>query len=327
MNLIIKTIEEINVALPVPLSMNFDALKPSVRTLQKKWLEVLVSKAELDHWITLINGAESIPALKQEAIDLARASMAPLILRESADVLNINMVQGGFTVNKSEKTDVASANRVLLLKEQLTINAQDGFSQLIDLLEAYPATFDKYRDSEERRERKKLFVNTLKAFNTGLPGMEINHFIYHKMRSVIEVTESRYLIKALGWDLFAELKTNISTSQSLGVYAPILPYIQRAIPSLVLADCLDTLNLKVDERGVYMSVIRNANEPQQTEKGEVSVVESKLRKYASERMEDLVQHLTENSNSYPLFANSETFTNRAVERIGANNKGAYYGLQ
>lgn len=325
MRLIFKSIEELNEVLPIPVSMNFKALEGSIDQLQTKWLVPMISKAQFDHFLDMIEGSDSIPVLKQNAIRLCRMALAPIIVRESADILNINMVQGGFTVNKSEKTDVASANRVLLLKEQLTVNAQEGINQLIDFIEANENTFNLYRDSIERRERKKLFVSSVEKFNSGLPGLTINHFVYQKLRQVIEVTESRYLVKILGADLFSHLKTLISTSASLGVYAPIVPFIERAIPSIVLAECIDPLNIKIDERGVYVSIIRNANEPQQTEKGEMPVIEKRLRKYAEERMEDLASHLTENATTYPLFQNSSAFIDRSVERISAEKKGAYYG--
>jgi hypothetical protein len=326
MKLIFSNIEEINEVLPVPLSVDFAALKPSIEPIQNKWLKPLIGNDQFSKIIEWLTGTDVLSNEKNELIRLCRYPLSQIILRESSDIINIMITQGGFQVAKTENTEIASANRVLLFKEQLTMNSQMGFDQLIDFLENNADDFTEYKDSPERKARKKLLIPSAREFNTGLIGIEINHFVFEKIRAVLETYEARFLIKVLGAELYAHIKTKTSNSESLGVYAPLLPLIQKALPGVVLADTITALNLKVDERGVYISIIRNANEAQQTEKSGVSSVIESHRKYSSERFEDLAAHLIENAENYPLFSASQAFTDRGAERIESGKKGVFYGI-
>lgn len=313
----------------IPDSLSFKSLEVNINAIQEKWLKPVISKSLLNYILELIEKDVKIDDVYMDVIDLCRYPMAQILMRDSADLLNINITAGGFTVNNTQDRSVASANRVLLFKEQLTINAQMGMDSLFSFLEENADELSEYRDSDERKERKKNFINTTAEFNTGLLGFEIGNFVFEKLRHVLSTTESRYLQEALGSELFADMKSKIANSEHLGAYAPILPYIQRALPGLVLSQCIHTMGLVFNENGVYMSYIKNANEPQQTTNTDANKntsIEIKMREYAKERMEDLSKHLIDNASIYPLFESSTAYSSREITRIESVNSGVYFGI-
>jgi hypothetical protein len=89
------------------------------------------------------------------------------------------------------------------------------------------------------------------------------------------------------------------------------------------------MGITVEERGVFISYIKNANEPQQKgAAGENSIerIAARHKQYGMERMEDLTKHLMDNKDSYPLFTSSTAYTDRGTDRIEPGKEGVYYGL-
>lgn len=326
--LLLQDTDQLTEHLAVPATFNFDAVAPHIWNLQEKFLRPILSKNLLDKLVDLATGDDEISEEYQTALNLSRYVLAQIIMRDTSDLININITQGGFTVNSSENQVTASANRVLLFKEQLTINSQVGIDQLYQYLEDNAAELTEYADSDERKALKSNFIPDAKTFSEGLIAIEVGHFVFTKMRDVMAVIEARYLIKALGAELYADLQSKVKNSQSLGVYAPILPFIQKAIPALVFAECAPNLGISVEERGVFISYIKNANEPQQKGAAGENTIEkiaARHKQYGMERMEDLTTHLIEKKDDYTLFTSSTAFTDRSVNRIAPAKEGVYYG--
>lgn len=326
--LLIQNTEQLTEYLAVPATFNFDGVVPHIWTLQEKFLRPVLSKALLDKLVELSTGATEITEKYNEVLQLSRYVLAQIIMRDTTDLLNINVTQGGFTVNSSEDKVTASANRVLLYKESLTINSQVGFNQLYQFLEDNANQLTEYANSDERKSLKNNFIPDAQTFSGGLIAIEIGHFVFTRMRDVMAVIEARYLIKALGAELYADIQSKLKNSESLGIYAPILPFIQKAIPALVFAECAPNLGISIEEHGVYISYIKNANEPQQKGAAGENTIEkiaARHRQYGMERMEDLTKHLIENKDNYPLFKNSTAFTDRSVDRIEPAKGGVFYG--
>ncbi len=326
MSAIFRNIDEVNVAIPVPLSLSFKTLEPSVKVIQENFLRPYIGKDQLTTILGWLSGTDSLTGSQQELVNLCRYAAAQMLIRENADVMNLSITQGGFTVNKTETKDVASANRIVLLKEQLNINFQRGMNSVLEFLETNANTFTAYATSDERRDRKKYFLNNPEDFNKGLLGIKINWPLFIAMQDVMATMEAKYILPALGASLFQDMKAKLSNSQPLGVYAPLLPLIQRSVSGFVFAQCVTSLNIKVGDTGVYMSSIRNANEPQQTTPaGNTNSLEYIHRSYAEERLKELSEHLLSNASTYPLFQSSTAYTNRDTSRIESNRKGVFYG--
>lgn len=312
-----------------PASTNFKSYRSKSELIQDKYIIPFLGLPFAEECLALLDSVDEKTALQLELISKIRYPIAQLMLRESADIMNITITAGGYQVNEDDKKKVASANRVELLKEQLTVDGQFGIDRLMSFLEAQASEFTTWGESDARKAFKKYFIQTPAEFNTGLLGMEVGQFIFYKMVPTMDIFESRYLKPILGAELYTEMKTKLRDSVSLGVYAPILPLCQRALAALVFAECAVPLGIKVSERGVYITSIRNANEPQQTNAlgdSDKNSIEFKHREHSTKCFEDLSNHLVENVDTYTLFKESSAYTSRTHTPRVPSRPGVYYGL-
>jgi hypothetical protein len=328
--LFFTNIEEIVEFVSIPSSTSFNALKPKLAHVQSKWIKPMLGTAFMNELLALLSGTATVSDLQQEAIDKIRFPLANFLLHESTDLINISVVEGGFMRNAVENKVAASANSIVQFKEQLLIDAQSGFDLLMSFLEENADGFTTWKNSDERKAFKGSFVKSSQEFNSGLIGIEVGEFVFRKMYPLMQILEPRLLIKVLGKELYDDMKANLKNSASLGVYAPILPFIQRAISAATFAEASDSLGVKVDSRGVYISSIKNANEPQQNNSltpGKERNVETIYSQHAEKCFEDLAAHLIENADTYTLFKDSSAFTDRSTSAIlPEEGNAAYYAL-
>lgn len=328
--LFFSNIEEIREFIPIPSTTSFSAIKPTLRNVQNKWLKPMLGSDLVDELLDLLYAEDAVSDKQQEAIDMIRFPLANYLLHQSTDIINLSVVEGGFVRNAGEDKVAASANSIVQFKEQLFINSQEGFDQLMEFLEANADDFTSWKDSDARKAYKLSFITSASEFNSGLLGIEVGEFVFRKMYKVMLTLEPRFLIKVLGAELFAEMKTKLKNSESLEVYAPILPYVQRALAPLTFAECCYTLGVKVGANGVYISSIKNANEPQQhnaPSAAKETNIEILHRNHADKCFEDLASHLIENADTYTLFKDSSAFTDRSTSAIlPEEGDAAYYAL-
>ena len=311
--LIFKNIDEMQQHVVIAASTDFNVLKPTIRTAQKTYLFDLFGKTFVSELIDKLESSDGPSDLEQECIDLMRYVVAQMTMYSAVDVLNIEIIAGGFTVNSTEGKVVASANRVLLFKEQLYKNAQDGINTVFDYLEDNADDFTAWKDGDARKAFKKFIVNNPKKFSDGLLGVKVGYFLFNQMLAAMAVIERRYFIKILGENLFNHIKTKLEASESLGDYAPILPYMQRAIAPIVFAETFGNLAIELDGTGAYISSLKNANEPQQ--RGPLpndleSRIDYRHRRHAEKAFEELANHLLTNADDYQLYNESTAFSDR-----------------
>lgn len=329
--LLIESLAEFGTHISIAESFDFNEFRPALAMAQDQCIETeLMGKDLLSYFLEIQDGGEG-DEIDADIITHASAAIANLALLNSIGILNLNITSGGFTVNQSEGKAVASMNRIEALKDQLNFNYQYNYSKLVSLLVEHTNLFDGYIDTPQRKAIKGGFVNTPEEFNTGLLGVSINWFVLTRMRNHLRTIESIYLIKVLGADLFAFMREKILKNESLGDYAPILPFIQKAVSSQTFTDTCANLGVRIDERGIYLEFIRNANDPNQTQalssKGE-GILALSHKKKAEEDWNVLANHLIENADNYTMYKNSSAYTDRTItpEPIKPSGNAVFFGL-
>lgn len=329
--LLIESLDEFTSHISIAESFDFEELRSTVAMVQKQEIENQLMGSDLLEYFLGIQDGEPGDDIDDKIIREACAAIANKALINAIAVLNINVTSGGFTVNQSAGKGVASMNRVEALKDQLNLNFQHHYSELVSLLVAHTSEFEGYANTVQRKSILGGFVNYPEEFNSGLVGIRLNWYAIFQMRSYMRSIEYSFLPKILGSELYADMSSKIMSGTSLGVYAPILPFIHKAVASQTFADTCLNLGIRVDERGTYLSFIRNANDPNQTQALTPRVEGTMALSHKQKAERDwlaLAEHLMTNADTYTLFKNSTAYTDRTnkPEAITPSGNAVWYGL-
>lgn len=307
---IFSSIEDLRSFLPVPISADFDALGPSIDLVQTNFIVPIVSEDQFFDLMTKINNADSLSIYEEKLRDCIKTSVAIGAVLEWIPIGNVNIQTGGFTVNKSDTVVPASMARVEDLKSDLWRKFQESLDALIRFMDLNEAEFDDYVASPERAAMYAHFINKTEELGA-IVTTRVNRFVFRTMLPVLGRIEEVYIQEILGSDLYDDMKSKIAARTSLGVYAPILPYVQRALGHLAFSDALEEIGVKVDVNGAYIEFQRNNNDPRQT----LPPVDAKLlrivelnKKRGMDAMAALKKHLLDNAADYPLYEASTAYT-------------------
>lgn len=331
-NILFKTVDELAGFLPVSVSLNFKALIPAIESAQNQWIKPIVSDAEMANLLSKYHDdlAAALTGEEKTLITKIQHPLAHLTFISAIPLLNLNMSSGGFTVNTSEGSAPASRYRIEELKDQIDIYAQQGLDSLLEYLEENNTDHANYDGSAERLAAMSNFINTIKEMNSYL-STPIGRFILNRMRPIIKRLEEHEIKPILCTELYDDMKSNIQTRTSLGVYAPILPFVQRALAHLAFAEAIDELGITIDQRGAYLSFNTAAGENfkrQMPITGEdMTSLVHKNRELSRDAFAYLKAELVENADNYPLYKNSPCFSlDHSSQMAQTEGSGIWNGI-
>lgn len=298
----------------VPVTAEMDLLNPIMDSAQEEYIIPVVSRDQFTDLLEKIDDGSTLSTAEEELRDHIKRVVANATILEWIPIGNINIQQGGFTVNQNESTRPASQYRVEELKESLWNRLQTSLDLLIKFVDDNEDDLGAYLLSDERTEAYSHFINQSEELATHV-SVKVNRWLLRAMRPVLTRIE-QYKIKAiLSEDLFDEMIDKISTRESLGVYAPILPLVQRALAHLAFSESIEELGVQIGNSGAYIGFIRNNNDPRQTTPVDgvklLRMIENN-RRLGEVAMEKLKLHLLENASSYPLYEASAEYTDTPI---------------
>jgi len=287
----------------------------------------VTTRVVYEEMIALLNQEAAVEGINLKFIELARKAVVHIALAQSTTDLNVRASAGGFTVNaQSETTAVASAERVRQFAENRSMDAQLAMDDLIEFMDANAASFAGYGASVERIQLHQHFIHSTSQLNS-IMVMRPGRWVLQMMAPVFEYVEEKYLRSALCDELYVHLKSLLTTRSGVtattpvdyDVYKPLIRHIELAVAHLGMQYAIDELGLKLNvQNGFYKSFYKNANEPAQSQNvGDYGVlkVQAHHKAMGAEALSNLSKELQKNFANYPLYANSECYTNSISREV------------
>lgn len=302
-------IEEVIKYASVPKSTPFESLSPKIKVIQDRHILPILGSDEMTSLLSAYSSSNGPSAQQDALIEKIRYPVANLALLMLIPEMNITMGHGGLSVKSGENFAPAAQWRVNDLKKSLSINGQNGLDALLAFLEDNSSDYPDYDISEERDLAMANFVNTTKEINTYL-SIEINRYVLLRMRPVMRRIEETLIKNTLCADLYDDMKDNIVDRDDLGVYAPLLPLVQRAVSHLTFAEAIEELGIRIDENGMYLQVTTTDQTTDHTEAVEgtaMYALAERNKKMGIDAMAALKAELNDNAASYPLYENSPCY--------------------
>jgi hypothetical protein len=191
------------------------------------------------------------------------------------------------------------------------LNGDRFIDQLLAFMEDNAGYFTDWAASSSYTVNKDLFIADSFKLSKYI-GTNNRRRAYLALRAHIRMAEKKYILPALGQDLFDELKTQMQTNPPSVSDAnnALLPLIEEGLAWAAYYEGLPFLTVKFDTTGVYVASPMDTNlpRPQQDQ-----FAKEMVRKSAANNMDGflatLKKFLIDNVADYPLFQNSDAYCN------------------
>jgi len=303
--------------IPGESNVSIDTIESRIDDVVERIIIPIVSEAQMDALLTAMDGEAALSDADKKLCDKIRRAVANISMAMSVDDLNVTSNVGGFTTKTTENGAIASGERVRRYAEARSVDGNVAIDSLIRFLEKNVDDFTLYRDSDERKNLYLNFVNTSDDANKYLVP-QIGRMAFTQIIPIINDIEERLIRRTLCDDLYDFLKAVIKDrtvdgdgALDFGVYAPLVPHIQRAVINLAVAETMQQRSLKIDStHGVYLTFYKNANEPAQSataKDAQMLVPEAQYKNRGERAMEDLKRELLKNIDTYVFYKESDCY--------------------
>lgn len=297
------------------------------RTIFKKYL----GKDLLNELQIAFDAADSfneLTGLKKDLIELLRQSSANFALPKWAPIGQVNIGNGGITINSTAETKTAFQWQIKDIEEHCN---QVGYSALEEALEFLQenlneTVFESYKESEEYKENRYLFISSGKEFATYFSGFDSSRVNFYKLRSLIKKVEDFDIKSVILPELFLDLKQKLQSGEVLGANSKtIIDMIKPALANLVVAKGINELSIVIDAKGIMTFDNTGGRETIENKKHSSDTVLSRIA-YAANKdgrtyLKELADYLESNKTNYPLFKNSSKYV--APESAANLNSGEF----
>lgn len=323
MELLIKNETDLSQILPQNSSVDFQFVKPFLQDAQDEFLSKVVGETQLETLQASIDAAEIDDALMVELAAKCKPPVAYLGLIKALPHMNVNMHQGGFTVNTDDNTQPASQWRVNELRDQLGRAAQLKLDELIVFLDKNADTFIDYRDSGIPQKRFANFINTSEQWNKSVQH-NLGPWMIDAIRPTMESIEEMVIRPILCSDFFDELKALIKSRSDVAAFQTAIDIIQRIVACRTLAELTVLGSIDITpSQGVFMvwreENARNSSKP--ATQNDREQVAKRLEATASKWQTRLKEELNANPDTYTTFAASDCANSTNVKQPAAPTSG------
>lgn len=245
-----KLTEDIKEFYPVSLTLDVDALLPTLAEVEQEILvEQVLGEQQYSELHTAYQ-ADSMTAEQEALLAKCRPAVARLALHRYTPEANVGFSSGGLTVVSSPNAgiSVASEWRTRDVERRLLHSGYRALDVLLNWLTAHVSDFPSWaadplytRLNTGLVRRTMTFDDVVRIGNSG--------WMFSRLLPTIRRVEETVVKEQL---CSAAIYTRLATTDVTGDDLLLLRCCQKAIPHLVIADAIVELALQKDEQGVYV---------------------------------------------------------------------------
>jgi hypothetical protein len=304
----------------IHLQTDWDTLKPYVEQAEVTYIIPFISKSMYDTMHSLMNDTGNANKTFEqiftnpfdlEAFKRIGKALANYSLFEALPFLNTAVGDLGVAQQSSKEgtTNPAAQWRYNDRRLAHLDNADRFTDQLLDYLEEHKDHFTQWASSASFTINKDLFIATSAKLSQYIP-TNGSRRAFIAMRATIRLAEKKYIIPAIGEEMFNELKTQMQTNPaSISTNnLKLIPYIEEALAWAAYTDYLPFASLKFSTDGVYVIssndaiVQKVAASTEQKTEAAAAANGNKLTFLAS-----LKKFIDDHVDDYPTYKSSTTY--------------------
>ena len=305
--MLLKTITEIKVILPIGVGNDFNRIKPHIANAENRYIKPLLGFEMYDALLTLYEAENSQTPdedeiLRKELLEKIQFATIHLAFHIGFDFLNVSVTDAGFQRMETERTKGLFKYQEDAIK---TYFAETGFNALDDVLTFLHLNIDSFEEFMTSENFNKLitsFLPTVKVVEEIPFNIHRSNLIFLALKPSIAYIEDTVIRPVLGETIYAIVKTEMANEVIDEKVIKLLPYIRKPLIYLASAMLMEETGATLNDKGLYFE----KNEDQQRAKTvkapateqRIAVLVSRNRVIGNSYLEMLKSHLLENWPEY-----------------------------
>ena len=295
--MLIKTIEEVKKYIRITAIADFDeSLKPFVEEVEQIYIVKYLGQDQFDELQVYYDLEISTdPALDALIIHTQRA-LTKFLLKHAAPFIDLEISEGGFTVNDTQTASPASQQRVQKLIETSYKQGWASLEIMLKYLEDNVSDFPLWAASDAYTLTKSTLIQSAGEFDRFYTIHESRIWFFNA-KSVMKGVDESEVVSRIGRSLYDTLLLEINADTVTVANLAILPNIQRAISHYTFAR-----NMVVNKKE------KDFSKSKPIESQDVIVSDSKkIESMADFYMNKAMNTITNNVDDYPDYKNSDLY--------------------
>jgi hypothetical protein len=323
--MLFKTIDEIKEFWPVPVSDNIANVKPFIVQAERDYIIPAISQAQ---YTTLSNAYNVItpslsPALTKllEKVQAALALYAYYLWIPSGQ---LQISDSGIRIATNENLKTAFQWQIDDLQRSVIKQAGSAMEDLLAFMEQNKADYAGWSGSSAYTEFKDCFIPSAIVFTNCYSALGYSRLNFLAIRSHMKKVQETTIQAELSPEFYAVLKNQNTTNTLSDKNKLLIPYIQKAIANLTMANAFTTLAVTINENGILNfnnTGNREAiNAKQPSAPSMISKLELQAQKDGETYIQILKDFLKANITDYPVYASSTAYNSETTDTYFKNDE-------
>lgn len=295
--MLIKTIAEIKEYIRITAIANFDqSFKPFVKEVEQIYIIKYLGQAQYDELQVYYDlELDNIPALTA-LLENTQRPLTKFLLKHASSFIDIEISEGGFTVNDTQTALPASQARVEKLMKVTYMQGWDTLEILIKFLEDNVSDFPLWAASDAYILSKSTLIQSAGDFDKFYTIHESRLWFFNA-KSIMRDVEQSEVISKISQALYDTILGEINTDTISAATEAILPNLKRAISHYTYAR--DSVINKKEK-------IYSKSKPVESQDNLVADAD-KINRMADFYMNKVMNTITTNIDDYPDYKNSDLY--------------------
>lgn len=254
--------DEIRSYIPVSVATSFSNVSPLIGSAENKYILPLLGQELYDQVHSYYQDKDNPPdgvtegnkAKFDQLIKHIQRSLINLTYYTGFEFLSVTINDAGFHRQESNNEKSLYKYQEDAIKQQFMDAGFNGLDTMLEYIESYPDVFPKFTLSPAYTLRKSSFIPSTFIFNQ-LIDINSSRLVFLKLRRFIDQVEEFTIKSVLGSGLYSLAKTEIAKSSPDSKILALVPYIQKPLAHLAMAEAFKFLGVNVRDRGVFFNAV------------------------------------------------------------------------
>lgn len=236
-------------------SLDFNDLKPSIRSIEENTLIPVLSQEQYDilnNAYTAANSINDLNADQKALLEKCRFVVAPLALVMWSFGGQLSKSSQGIQIVSTETHKQAFQWQIIEDRQRLRLRGYQSLDRLLIFLESKKLVYTDWAGSDAYTVFKENFIQTAADFNNYY-NINGSRYLFYLLKPFINQVENGVVKNTLLETLYTSLKTKVKDGGLTTAEKKLIELLKPAVAGLSLAKAISQLTLQVSEFGITLS--------------------------------------------------------------------------
>lgn len=322
-----RNTEEFKACLSINASFNYEDLNVYIREVDRTILRKHLGAIFLSEIQTAFDGTAPLGAKVQQLVELIRLCSAPFAIIRWIPAGQLSIDDSGIRIISTDTHKQAFQWQIRNLVGSLNEAGTNALEDLLEFLERNLADFPTYKNSDEFKANRELFVPSASEFQKYYSPLTNCRVNFSRFRSIIRKVEDFEVKAVLLPGLFNSLKSVLKSGEDLdGNQSALMELIRPAVVNLTIARAVNELSAELNPEGFLVfdnTTVRDTIEgKKQSDQATLNRIAQAAEMDGRAYLDQLKSLLESKKILYPLYASDPLYQDPASFNIRNQDSGS-----